>query len=106
MATLNQIKKAKEKLAKQEKDQIFRRAQAYIAVVAILPALIDDFEELDDEFIPKSITGDLKHIIELLIEQDELFLSGADTSVMEHKIVIQRMFRQWLNSVFVDELKR
>lgn len=106
MATLNQIKKAKEKLAKQEKDRIFRRAQAYIAVVAILPALIDDFEELDDEFIPKSITKDLKHIIELLIEQDELFLSGADTSVMEHKIVIQRMFRQWLNSVFVDELKR
>lgn len=106
MATLNQIKKAKEKLAKQEKDKMFRRVQAYVAIVSILPALIDDFEELDDEFIPKSIRGELQKIIEMLIEQDELFLSGADLSVMEHKIVIQRMFRQWLNSVFVDELKR
>lgn len=103
--TKKQIEKAKAKLAKQEKKEMFKRARAYVVATGILPAIIDDLEDLENDIFPKEINDQLKKTIEMLMAFDDLFLTGTELSVRNHQDFLKREFRQWINEQFTNELK-
>lgn len=104
--TANQIKKAKAKLLKMEEAKRLRIAKAYLCAVAILPAIIDDLEEIDQDFLPKELTDQIKKTVEMLIEQDDLFLQDNKTEIVQHQDFLKREFRTFLNEKFEPELKK
>jgi hypothetical protein len=103
--TTNQIKKAKAKLLKQERKIVFKRLSSYLMIVGGLPYICDLIEDLNDTiFLPK-LNEKLNEVIEILIKQDDLFLTGADASVIEQQNNIKLAFRQFQNDMFINDLK-
>jgi len=83
--TANQIKKAKAKLLKQDRKVAFKRLSSYLMIVGGLPYICDLMEDLNDTIFLPELNKKLNEIVEILIEQDEIFLTGADPAVIEQR---------------------
>ena len=103
--TKNQIEKAKAKLLKQDRIVAFKRLSAYLMIVGGLPYICDLIEDLNDTIFLPELNEKLNEIVELLISQDEIFLTGADVSVIEQQNNIKLAFRQFQNDMFKNDLK-
>lgn len=102
--TVKQIQKAKDKLNKQTKNEVFKRIMKYLYVVSDIPLIADDLEDLNDTiFIPELVPA-LRNVIELLRKQDEIFLHGADKDVIEQQCAIQREILNNRKAMFLNEL--
>ena len=103
--TKKQIEKAKAKLLKQERSIAFKRISAYLMIVGGLPYICDLIEDLNDTIFLPELNEKLNEIVELLISQDDVFLTGADVSVIEQQNNIKLAFRQFQNDMFKNDLK-
>jgi hypothetical protein len=103
--TANQIKKAKAKLLKQDRKVAFKRLSSYLMIVGGLPYICDLMEDLNDTIFLPELNEKLKEIVEILIEQDEIFLTGADPAVIEQQNNIKLAFREMHREMFINELK-
>lgn len=103
--TKRQIEKAKAKLLKQERSVAFKRISAYLMIVGGLPYICDLIEDLNDTIFLPELNEKLNEIVELLISQDEIFLTGADVSVIEQQNNIKLAFRQFQHDMFKNDLK-
>jgi hypothetical protein len=103
--TANQIKKAKAKLLKQDRKVAFKRLSSYLMIVGGLPYICDLIEDLNDTIFLPELNEKLNEVIEILIKQDDLFLTGADASVIEQQNNIKLAFRQFQNDMFTNDLK-
>jgi len=103
--TANQIKKAKAKLLKQDRKVAFKRLSSYLMIVGGLPYICDLMEDLNDTIFLPELNEKLNEVIEILIKQDDLFLTGADASVIEQQNNIKLAFRQFQNDMFINDLK-
>jgi hypothetical protein len=103
--TTNQIKKAKAKLLKQDRKVAFKRLSSYLMIVGGLPYICDLIEDLNDTIFLPELNEKLNEVIEILIKQDDLFLTGADASVIEQQNNIKLAFRQFQNDMFINDLK-
>ncbi len=103
--TANQIKKAKAKLLKQDRKVVFKRLSSYLMIVGGLPYICDLMEDLNDTIFLPELNEKLNEIVELLISQDEIFLTGADPAVIEQQNNIKLAFRQFQNDMFTNDLK-
>ncbi len=103
--TANQIKKAKAKLLKQDRKLAFKRLSSYLMIVGGLPYICDLIEDLNDTIFLPELNEKLNEVIEILIKQDDLFLIGADASVIEQQNNIKLAFRQFQNDMFTNDLK-
>ena len=103
--TKKQIDKAKIKLLKQERHIAFKRVSDYLMIVGGLSYLIDIIEDLNDTIMIPDINKQLKETIDILIQQDDLFLAGAEIDVIEQQNNIKRAFRQFQTDIFLNDLK-
>ena len=103
--TTNQIKKAKAKLLKQDRKVAFKRLSSYLMIVGGLPYICDLMEDLNDTIFLPELNEKLNEIVELLIEQDEIFLTGANTVVIEQQNNIKLAFREMHKEMFINDLK-
>jgi len=103
--TANQIKKAKAKLLKQDRKVVFKRLSSYLMIVGGLPYICDLMEDLNDTIFLPELNKKLNEIVELLIKQDEIFLTGADASVIEQQNNIKLAFREMHREMFINDLK-
>jgi len=103
--TKNQIEKAKAKLLKQDRKEAFKRLSSYLMIVGGLPYICDLIEDLNDTIFLPELNEKLNEIVELLISQDDIFLTGADVSVIEQQNNIKLAFRQFQSDMFQNDLK-
>ena len=103
--TKKQIEKAKAKLLKQERSVAFKRLSSYLMIVGGLPYICDLIEDLNDTIFLPELNEKLNEIVELLISQDEIFLTGADVSVIEQQNNIKLAFREFQSDMFKNDLK-
>jgi len=103
--TKKQIEKAKAKLAKQEREEKFKRVSDYVTVVAMIPFLADKIEDMVNVIYPEEINAKLNDFSEFLRSQDELFLHGADVAVIEQQDELKRSLYKWQKETFLNELK-
>lgn len=102
--TTNQLNKAKEKLRKQERDQMFKRLSDYLMIVAGLSYLADLIEDLDSMVLLPELNEKLRETVDLLIKQDDLFLVGASIKVIDEQNNIKLALRQFQKDLFLNEL--
>jgi hypothetical protein len=103
--TANQIQKAKDKLNKQTKNEVFKRVMKYLYLVSDIPLMADDLEELNDTIFIPELAPTLRKAVRLLREQDELFLNGAEKEVIDQQCAIQLEILSNRKSMFLNELK-
>jgi len=103
--TKNQIEKAKAKLLKQERTVAFKRLSSYLMIIGGLPYICDLIEDLNDTIFLPELNKELRKVIETLISQDDVFLTGADVSVIEQQNNIKLAFRQFQSDMFKNDLK-
>jgi hypothetical protein len=103
--TKNQIEKAKAKLLKQDRKAAFKRLSSYLMIVGGLPYICDLIEDLNDTIFLPELNEKLNEVVELLISQDDIFLTGADVSVIEQQNNIKLAFRQFQSDMFKNDLK-
>ena len=102
--TIKQLDKAKAKLAKQERIEVYKRIADYLTVVSVTPVICDLIEDLYTKELSTKAKRILNDAITCLIELDDLFLTGADKEVIEQQNNIKLSFRQWQKDVFLNEL--
>ena len=103
--TNKQIEKAKAKLLKQDRKAAFKRLSSYLMIVGGLPYICDLIEDLNDTIFLPELNKELDRIVEILIHQDEIFLAGADASVIEQQNNIKLAFREFQKEMFTNDLK-
>jgi Ni,Fe-hydrogenase III large subunit len=103
--TKKQIEKAKAKLLKQDRKAAFKRLSSYLMIVGGLPYICDLIEDLNDTIFLPELNKELDRIVEILIHQDDIFLTGADVSVIEQQNNIKLAFREFQNDMFKNDLK-
>jgi len=103
--TKKQIEKAKAKLLRQDRKAAFKRLSSYLMIVGGLPYICDLIEDLNDTIFLPELNEKLNEIVELLISQDEIFLTGADVSVIEQQNNIKLAFREFQSEMFKNDLK-
>ena len=103
--TKKQIEKAKTKLLKQDRKAAFKRLSSYLMIVGGLPYICDLIEDLNDTIFLPELNKELDRIVEILIHQDEIFLAGADASVIEQQNNIKLAFREFQKEMFTNDLK-
>lgn len=99
-----QIKKAKLKLAKQEREAKFKRVADYVTVVAMIPFLQHIIEDMVNVIYPEEINNKLTEFSEYLLSLDEMFLSGTDVTVIQQQDVIKRSLKQWQKETFLNDI--
>lgn len=99
-----QIQKAKAKLAKQEREEKFKRVADYITVVAMIPFLQHIIEDMVNVVYPEDVNDKLNDFSEYLLSLDEMFLSGSDITVIEQQDAIKRSLKQWQKETFLNEI--
>jgi len=102
--TVKQIQKAKDKLNKQTKNEVFKRIMKYLYVVSDIPLIADDLEDLNDTIFIPELAPALRNVIELLRKQDDIFLTGADKDVFDQQCAIQRAILNNRKEMFLNEL--
>ena len=103
--TNKQTEKAKAKLLKQDRRAAFKRLSSYLMIVGGLPYICDLIEDLNDTIFLPELNEKLNEVVELLISQDEIFLAGADASVIEQQNNIKLAFREFQKEMFTNDLK-
>lgn len=103
--TTNQLNKAKEKLAKRDRDKAFKELSSYLMIVGGLPYICDLLEDLNDSIFIPELNEKLTEVIELLIKQDNIILEGIDIDLIEQQNNIKLAFRQFHNEMFTNDLK-
>jgi hypothetical protein len=71
-----------------------------LAAVALAPVVADFLEDSELRFEAKKRAN---RIIAEIRSFDEWFWKGADMTMIEQQIDIQRSFRQWLNENFTEQ---
>lgn len=100
--TSKQIQKAKDKLAKQDRKEMFKRLSDYLVCISLLPIFADKIEDLADTIFKCDLTDKMREIETLIREQDEIFLTGADLDIIDQQSAIQRSFIQWQSDNFLN----
>ena len=102
--TVKQIQKAKDKLNKQTRNEVFKRFADYLYIVSGIPLIADTLEDLNDTIFIPELAPTLRKAIKLLREQDEIFLHGAENDVIDQQCAIQREILANKKAMFLNEL--